>query len=344
MTVSAPLSGRRKLSAGEIEMILTAHDKLISGRPGGKRASLKFIDLTKVRLAGRNLAEADLSGSVLDGADLSNCNLERANLFGCDLRNANLRHAKLARADMRGVCLRGANLSQADLTQTDFRVGQIAIPHPSKGLASMSHEARNGELDNANFRGATLDGSRFNDASLFACDFTDCSLKGATLTGANLKDANLSGAILDGADVSGANLSGANFSYASISGVAMERARTSEGAILSGALVAPSDSAVGRMKDLLLMAKSNAIWCQTGGKDGRPAQFDREDLRPLGKLLTGLRLTAMSAKAAVMVGIDLSGVHLQGANLEGAKRHLEILEFLLEHLWREQLLIGQFKR
>jgi hypothetical protein len=29
-----------------------------------------------------------------------------------------------------------------------------------------------------------------------------------------------------------------------------------------------------------------------------------------------------------------------GANLEMAKRHLEILEFLLEHLWREHLLMG----
>ena len=38
------------------------------------------------------------------------------------------------------------------------------------------------------------------------------------------------------------------------------------------------------------------------------------------------------------------GLYAWGANLEGAKRHLEILEFLLEHLWREQLLIGQFKR
>jgi len=37
------------------------------------------------------------------------------------------------------------------------------------------------------------------------------------------------------------------------------------------------------------------------------------------------------------------GLYAWGANLEGAKRHLEILEFLLEHLWREQLLKTQFK-
>ena len=37
------------------------------------------------------------------------------------------------------------------------------------------------------------------------------------------------------------------------------------------------------------------------------------------------------------------GLYAWGANLEVAKRHLEILEFLLEHLWREQLLMAQFK-
>ena len=37
------------------------------------------------------------------------------------------------------------------------------------------------------------------------------------------------------------------------------------------------------------------------------------------------------------------GLYAWGANLEVAKRHLEILEFLLEHLWREQLLKTQFK-
>ena len=37
------------------------------------------------------------------------------------------------------------------------------------------------------------------------------------------------------------------------------------------------------------------------------------------------------------------GLYAWGANLEVAKRHLEILEFLLENLWREQLLMAQFK-
>ena len=37
------------------------------------------------------------------------------------------------------------------------------------------------------------------------------------------------------------------------------------------------------------------------------------------------------------------GLYAWGANLEVAKRHLEILEFLLEHLWRQQLLMAKVK-
>jgi methylthioribulose-1-phosphate dehydratase len=37
------------------------------------------------------------------------------------------------------------------------------------------------------------------------------------------------------------------------------------------------------------------------------------------------------------------GLYAWGANLEVAKRHLEILEFLLEHLWREQLLMARIQ-
>lgn len=128
MSSAAAISGRRKLSAGEIEIIVAGHERLLSGRPGGRRAALMFVDLSGADLSGRNLSDADLSGSIFDGARLIGARLERANLFGCDFRNADLRRVILVRADMRGVCLRGADLTQADLSQADFRIGQIATP------------------------------------------------------------------------------------------------------------------------------------------------------------------------------------------------------------------------
>ena len=85
-----------------------------------------------------------------------------------------------------------------------------------------------------------------------------------------------------------------------------------------GVVSAPSASAIARAPDLLALARENDAWVRTGGKQGKPANFDGEDMRPLGAGLAGLKLTAMSAKGANMMGLDLLGCHLQGANLEGA--------------------------
>ena len=305
MSAAVALSGRRKLSLGEIEMVLAAHERFITGRPGGKLAALRFIDFTGVDLSGRNLCDADLSASIFDGAKLVGTKLERANLFGCDLRKADLRRANLSRADLRGACLRGADLTQANLTQADFRVGQVAVPHPSKGLASLIHHQRSGELDHAKLTGATLDGSQLEEVSAFATDFTDCSLRGAKLNRANLKDANLEGAMMDWADVAGANLEGAQLADSVLTGVDIRKARTS-GANLEGALSAPDQEAMDLAGDHYQMALANQTWCKTGGREGKPACFDGKDLRPLDQRLRGLRLSVMSAKGAILVGLGLA--------------------------------------
>ena len=64
----AALPGRRKLTRDELEMILDAHARLVRGEPGGKRASLPFVDFTGFDLSGRDLTEAEFAGSVFDGA------------------------------------------------------------------------------------------------------------------------------------------------------------------------------------------------------------------------------------------------------------------------------------
>ncbi|MDB5455513.1 MAG: pentapeptide repeat protein, partial [Caulobacter sp.] len=117
MTATQSVAGRRRLSQAELDMMLTAHEKFITGKPGGKRAVLRFMNLSELDLSRRNLADADFTASILDGCKLMGARMERATLFGCDLRKADLRQAVLIRADLRGACLRGANLSQADLTQ-----------------------------------------------------------------------------------------------------------------------------------------------------------------------------------------------------------------------------------
>ncbi len=73
------------VSQGELDILLAAHERLLQGRPGGKRISFRFANLSGLDFAGRNLAEADFSGSSFEGAKLTNAILDRANLFGCDI-------------------------------------------------------------------------------------------------------------------------------------------------------------------------------------------------------------------------------------------------------------------
>ena len=171
-----PANGRRRLTQAEAEVFVSAHEKFITGKQGGKRAVLRFLDLSGLDLTGRNLNHADFTGSVFDGARMAKVQLERAALFGCEMRKADLRHANLKRADLRGVSLRGANLSMADLSGADFREGRIGIPHPRKGLDVLTHEDRAASMENTLFRGAKLDDSQMEGVVACKADFSDCSL------------------------------------------------------------------------------------------------------------------------------------------------------------------------
>ena len=43
-------AGRRRLSQGELDMLLTAQERFVTGKPGGKRANLRFINFTGLDL------------------------------------------------------------------------------------------------------------------------------------------------------------------------------------------------------------------------------------------------------------------------------------------------------
>jgi uncharacterized protein YjbI with pentapeptide repeats len=117
-------------------------------------------------------------------------------------------------------------------------------------------------------------------------------MSGADLTGADLRDAILVGVISSSWRTDGANLDGA---------------LTDKGS--HGAPVAQLPAAE--------MLHEHANWCESGGVEGQPSVFDDVDLRGLGSI-TGLNLTALSAKRAVFYGLNMEGVKLQGAHLEGA--------------------------
>jgi len=93
----------------ELNKILKEHELWLIGEDG-KRADLKFADLTGVDLKDANLRYADLKYT-----NLSNANLRYADLRYTDFRNAYLGYADLKFADLEYADLRRARLIGANL-------------------------------------------------------------------------------------------------------------------------------------------------------------------------------------------------------------------------------------
>jgi uncharacterized protein YjbI with pentapeptide repeats len=307
-----------RLVQDDISATLARHELLHAGRMGGARAVFAFCDLSGLDLSRRNLADADFTGALLRETDLSGARLEWANFFGADLRRADLSGARLRRANLRGACLRGANLTGSDLCEADLREGAIAERETNANLRLLAtHDAP------AQTPGTMLDSiasgyARTGGPIAVQTDFTDAVMKDCRLVRANLRDAYLCGANMESADVSGCNLSGADLSGAILIGVRLDTATTQD-TNLTGVL---TDRASGREPHELSspieeILAAHARWVGTNGREGRPADLSRVDLRKMQSLARRM-LTALIAPGANFYGMNLEGISLQGANLQGA--------------------------
>lgn len=286
-------AGRIVRTQQELNAILLAHERFLLHKAGGAMAQLSAMDLSKLNFAQRTLSDIDLSGATLRGAVLARTNLERASLYCADLRLADLRHACLAAADMRGTSLRGANLSCANLDNANLRSATMARP------------------------GADTVLSGDKTAQTAGVDFSNCSMKRATFHGASLEGANFSGAMMQGADFKGAKLVDVTFKDAVLTGVKLSDLKVPAEA-LKGAVTDPSAEQVARAEQLKAMVDVHYQWIRTGGREGQPANFDGEDLRPLQSYLAGRHLTGLTARNAIAIGVSFAGCQLQGARFEGA--------------------------
>ncbi len=86
MTVNS--GPRRRISQAQLEILVQAHERYVGGKPGGRRISLGFSDLSGLDLADRELSDGDFAGTSFDGARMPGVRLARANLFGCSFRRA----------------------------------------------------------------------------------------------------------------------------------------------------------------------------------------------------------------------------------------------------------------
>lgn len=123
--------------------------------------SLKYLDLSGVKLS-----KATLAASILEGVDFSKASLEHSYFYDAKLMGANFSQAKMTFANFRGAKLNTANFDKA-------------------------------ELVNVNFARADLSGANLSEALLTNANFWRTNLSGANLSGANLVDASIVDVIAD---------------------------------------------------------------------------------------------------------------------------------------------------
>jgi uncharacterized protein YjbI with pentapeptide repeats len=277
-----------------LESALKAHERFLQQLPKGKRASLLRCDLTNADLEDRNLAEADLTGATLRGANLKFANFERAHLYCADLGDVDGRHANFTRADMRGAVLKNSNFSFAKLDHADFRAARLA---QTSALGKFEIIDRNTAAD--------------------CVDFSYCSLRGASFDRANLKGANFTGAFLHGTTFRGARGSDVCFEKAVLIDVDLSDLQV-PAASLQSCIRSPAPAALAKVPHLLVRLEAHQRWIASEAHSGSSAVLDGEDLRPLETGIGKFQLTAISARNAVAVGMNLSGAQLQGADFAGA--------------------------
>ncbi len=135
------------------------------------------------------------------GVDLSGCDFTNRNKTSFLYPGANFTNAILTGANFIAD-LSGANLQGATVTNTNFRLAN---------LANISSGGITGVPAALPLSWQLIDGYLVGPkANLAGVNFANADLEGAILTGANLSNANLSNADLVLANLTGANLDGAN--------------------------------------------------------------------------------------------------------------------------------------
>lgn len=121
----------------------------------------------------------------------------------------------------------------------------------------------------------------------------------------------------------------------------------------AGAVLHTHSQAATLLSKLACPSGESAGWIQVTGQEmlkGLEGIKSHEEEVKIPVLANDQDLKRLSAAAQPFLpdaphGLLIAGhgLYAWGANLEVAKRHLEILEFLLENQWREQLLMARFK-
>lgn len=104
----------RRITQGELNVIIENHEKWLKNNANGEPANLRYADLRYADLRYANLSFANLKDADLKNADLRYANLSFADLSNADLKDADLRYANLKDAYLSFANLKDAYLKDAD--------------------------------------------------------------------------------------------------------------------------------------------------------------------------------------------------------------------------------------
>ncbi len=306
--------GLNLISQAELDEIIARHEAFKSARANGSRAVLQHYDLSGLSFKGKDMSNADFTGSVMVETSFEKTNLDYAVFYACDLRKANFSNASLVRADLRGACMRGAVMSGANLTEADLREGSYATYDPEKGLTFTSDsEVWKEGTGGVDMRGANLGSVKLSGAIAINSNFEDANLSKSTIIRGNLEGANLAGANLAGADLSQCELKDVCLKGANLTGTLMDFSNL-QNVDMTGAL---TDKAAGHTLDKLPlsleeMIAQHQLWLKTQGAEGTKLDLSDHDLRNAPSLV-GANLTMLVAERAIWYGRDLSQINLQAS-------------------------------
>lgn len=295
-----------KMTQAQLDAMIELHSRFLTGRLGGRRATLKNVDMSGLSITDRDMRQADFTGCKMLGMDLSKANFSESRLYACDLSHSNLARSNFARSDLRGTRIESSNLIGANLDKADLRVGGFS---------------KNGMYDtgeSVSFRGANLSGARLVGTLANSADFSDAIMTGINVSGADLRNAELQGADLSGAQLAGTKLKGAHLNAAILTGVNM--AEISEMEVdLSGAITDANIglSVVDLEQPLPTLIEMHRQWVETAGKQGKQLDLSGYDMRPL-ETLKLQTLTAVRAVKARFFGMNLYKTQLQSSILDDA--------------------------
>ncbi|MCH2396356.1 pentapeptide repeat-containing protein, partial [Oceanibaculum sp.] len=226
----------KNLRPADLAKALSLHERLLSGRPGGRRALLSGFRLEATDFSTRDLRESDFTGAALAGSLFRRTKLQFANFYAADLRRTNFNGADLTRADLRGACFRGASLVGANLTEADIREAVLARYSANRIPTAVSHGDGHADMSAINAEGANLSNAKMGGSFTLRADFSEANLSNADLRNADLRMSNFRNAIMTGVNLIGVNAAGADFHGAVLTNARIHDANF-DGVDLTGAIL-----------------------------------------------------------------------------------------------------------